>query len=197
MTRRSNRPSKPPIWHTNYILTKKKTTSRNRPHSIANVIDYQSISPTYRSYLTKFSQEREPLSYKEALQDSRWIRAMQDEIQSLENNHTWELVELPKDKRVIGCKWVYKIKYKADGEDDRFKARLVAKGYNKKEGLDYQETFSPIIKMITVRVVISLPAAHHWQIHHMDVFNAFLPGDLNEEVYMKLPQEFVHGGRKG
>jgi len=104
VTRRSNRPAKPHIWHTDYILTKKKTTSGDCSHSIANVVDYHSISPAYRSYVTKFSQEREPLSYNEALQDSRWIQAMKDEIQGLENNHKWEIVELPEDKRAIGCK---------------------------------------------------------------------------------------------
>lgn len=89
---------------------------------------------------------------------------MKEEIQALEDNHTWQLVTLPKGKKAIGRKWVYKIKYKANGEVERFKARLVAKGYNQKEGLDYQETFSPVVKMVTLRTVLTMAASQRWDI---------------------------------
>ena len=131
------------------------------------------------------------------MKDNRWIEAMQSEIQALEENHTWKIVQLHVDKKDIGCKWVYKIKYNANGEVKRFKARLVAKGYNQREGLDYQETFSPVVKMVTVRVVISLAAAQGWGLYQMDVFNAFLQGDLDEEVYMEMPLGFSHQSGKG
>lgn len=84
---------------------------------------------------------------------------MQQEIAALEENNTWELVDLPPGKQAIGSKWVYKIKHKVNGEVERFKTRLVAKGYNQKEGLDCHETFSPVAKMVTVRTIISIVAA--------------------------------------
>ena len=115
---------------------------------------------------------------------------MKVEIKVLEDNGTWKLVNIPTHKPVIGCKWVFKIKYQADGQIDRFKARLVIKGYNQTDGIDYQETFSPVVKMVTVRSIISLAAAEHWIIYQMDVYNGFLQGDLFEEVYMELHKGF-------
>lgn len=145
--RRSNRPVKPPLCHTNYVLPKNRVAGQCL-YPIADVVDYCSITPSYRSSVTKFSQERKPTSYHEAVHDPRWIDAMKHEIQALEDNHTWVITQLSKDKRAIGCKWVYKIKYKADGKVDRFKARFVAKGYNQKEGLEYQDTFSQLLKWL-------------------------------------------------
>jgi len=164
-------------------------------YPLSDVLGYSSLSPKYQAYIAHLSTEYEPNTYKEAVKDPRWIKAMQSEIKALEDNFTWSVVDLPPSKKAIGCKWVYKIKYKATWEVERFKARLVAKGYNQKEGLDYQETFSPVVKMVTVRTVISIAAVQKWDIHQMDVYNAFLQGDLHEEVYMELPLGFA--GDKG
>ena len=112
------------------------------------------------------------------------------EIAALQATGTWSLVPLPSHKQPIGCKWVYKIKLKADGTVERYKARLVAKGYNQIEGVDYQETFAPVAKMVTVRVLLSVAALHGWHLHQLDVNNAFLNGDLDEDVYMSLPPDF-------
>lgn len=109
---------------------------------------------------------------------------MDQELQALQDNHTQCLAPLPAGKRVIGCKWVYKVKYNFKGGVERYKARLVAKGYTQQEGLDYQETFSHVVKMVTFRTVLSLAAMNNQKLHQMDVFNAFLQGDLVEQVYM-------------
>jgi len=113
-------------------------------------------------------------------------------IAALAANNTWSIVDLPPGKIPIVCRWIYKIKFLASGEVERFKARLVAKGFSQREDLDYGETFSPVAKMVTVRAVVALAASKGWYIYQMDVHNVFLNGDLNEEVYMEIPSGFAH-----
>ncbi|KAM0003129.1 putative RNA-directed DNA polymerase [Helianthus debilis subsp. tardiflorus] len=122
--------------------------------------------------------------------DDKWVDAMNSEMEALYRNNTWVLVDLPKGRKSIGCKWVYKVKYKANGEVERYKARLVAKGFNQREGLDFGETFSPVVKMTTVRVVLKLAVNNNWPLYQMDVNNAFLYGMLSEDVYMTQPQGY-------
>lgn len=112
---------------------------------------------------------------------------MQREITALEENNTWELTPLPPGKNAIDSKWVYKIKYKPNGEVERYKARLVAEGYTQMEGVDFHDTFAPVAKLVTVRVLLTIAVKRGWTIHQLDVNNAFLHGDLNEEIYMKIP----------
>jgi hypothetical protein len=97
---------------------------------------------------------------------------------TLDANATWELVALPEDKKVIGCKWVYKVKHNADGSMSRYNARLVAKGYAQTYDIDYEEIYSPVAKMTTVRAIIVMATAKGWSLHQMDVKNVFLHGDL-------------------
>src|ERR1043165_8145929 len=103
---------------------------------------------------------------------------MNEEIEALNRNNTWTLVDLPKGRSLVGCKWIYKIKYKSTGEIERYKARLVAKGYSQKQGIDFEETFSPVVKLITVRTVLSIAVKNKWNLYQLDVNNAFLYGSL-------------------
>src|SRR5438270_10398710 len=114
---------------------------------------------------------------------------MQEELQ-VKKNDTWDIVSLLVGKRAIGCKWVYTIKQTSEGKVDRYKTRLVAKGYSQTYGIDYDETFAPVIKMNMVRTLVSCAANKGWPLHQLDVKNAFLHGDLQEEVYMELPSGF-------
>ncbi|WVY91158.1 hypothetical protein V8G54_036672 [Vigna mungo] len=127
------------------------------------------------------------LSSKEALADPRWKNAMNEEMKALQQNETWELVDCPPGKKPVVCRWIYAIKYKANGTIERLKARLVAKGYTQTYGVDYTETFAPVAKLNTVRVLLSLAINLDWPLQQFDVKNAFLHGELSEEVYMELP----------
>lgn len=112
---------------------------------------------------------------------------MKDEIEALELNQTWVLVDAPSNVKPIGCKWVYKIKNRPDGFMEHYKVQLVAKGYAQIEGIDYFETFYPVVKMATNRVILALASINHWHVQQLDVNNTFLHGDLNEDVYMMVP----------
>ncbi|CAA7397747.1 unnamed protein product [Spirodela intermedia] len=112
---------------------------------------------------------------------------MDNEMKALQKNETWGLVTLLPNKKTVGCRWVYIMKYNANGSIEQYKARLVAKGYIQVYAIDYQKTFSPMAKMNTVRFLLSLAAIFSWDIQQYDVKNAFLHGDLMEEIYMILP----------
>ncbi|XP_019257783.1 PREDICTED: uncharacterized protein LOC109236000 [Nicotiana attenuata] len=183
--RKTTRTSKPPVWLKDYQNTKKFSGQCLYP--LTDTLTYANLTAGYQAYLQAFSAEVEPTNFQQASTNSRWVTAMQQEIQAFENSHTWEIVDLPAGKQAIGSKWVYKIEEKANGEVDRYKSRLVAKCYYQKEGLHYHDTFSPVAKMVTVRTIISIVATKGWPLSQMDVSNVFLQGDLYEEVYMQLP----------
>jgi hypothetical protein len=152
--------------------------------------DTRRFSATHIAYVAAITSATEPRSYKQAMMDTRWVKAMGTEIDAQEENHTWTIEDLPPGKRAIGSQWVYKVKHNSDGTIERYKARLVALGNKQKEGEDYGETFAPVAKMATVRLFLDVAAKRNWEIHQIDVHNAFLHGDLREEVYMKLPPGF-------
>ena len=116
---------------------------------------------------------------------------MVNEMQAFDDNGTWDLPLLLTGKKAIGCHWVFAIKFNPDGSVFRLKARLVAKGYAQTYGVDYSDTFSPIDKLTSIRLAISLVASYDWDLHELDIKNAFLHGDLQEEVYMEQPPRFV------
>lgn len=164
---------------------------RKSKYPIANHVSTQKLSEPLKGFAHKLSAEHIPSNVQEALNDPKWIQAITEEMKALQKNDTWILVPLPKGKKRVGCRWVFSIKHKADGSIERYKARLVAKGYTQTYGIDYQETFSPVAKLNTVRVLLSLAANLDWPLHQFDVKNAFLHGDLEEEVYMDVPPGFT------
>ena len=134
---------------------------------------------------------RIPTSVQEALKDKNWVQAMDEEMKALEKNRTWEIVERPGGKKPVGCRWIYTVKHKSDGTLDRYKARLVAKGYTQTYGIDYEETFAPVAKMNTVRILLSLAAHSGWELHQFDVKNVFLHGNLKRKCTWRFLQHLV------
>lgn len=192
--RQSLRDKNPPIWHKDYHMSTQVNKSPSEPTSgsgtrypLSHYLSYSRISSSHCAFLANITAHTEPQSYDQAVHDPHWQDAMNAELEALEQNNTWSLVPLPSGHKPIGCKWVYKIKYKSDGTIERYKARLVAKGYTQVEGIDYQETFSPTAKVTTLRCLLTVAAARNWFIHQLDVQNAFLHGDLHELVYMEPP----------
>ena len=142
---------------------------------------------------------KEPLTVKDAFASpdrEKWQSAMKKEMESLKDNNVWELVELPKDRKAVGSKWVYKVKTDADSSVERYKARLVAQGFSQKYGTDYDETFCPVVRLESFRTIIALAVQHGLKLHQVDVTTAFLNGELEEEVYMRQPEGFIAEGQE-
>uniref|UniRef100_A0A2N9G3J2 CCHC-type domain-containing protein n=1 Tax=Fagus sylvatica TaxID=28930 RepID=A0A2N9G3J2_FAGSY len=134
----------------------------------------------------------EPTCYTVASKSREWRQAMNLEFDALLQNHTWTLVPPHPSQNIIGCKWVFRVKRKADGSVERHKARLVAKGFHQQSGVDYDETYSPVIKPTTVRTVLSIAISSGWSLRQIDIQNAFLHGTLSEEVFMSQPPGYQH-----
>ena len=121
---------------------------------------------------------------------------MKDEMKALDKNATWDLVELPKDRKTVGCKWVYKLKKGFDDTEDRYKVRLVVKVFSQNADIDFHEIFSPVVKIVSIRIVLALVALLDLVLQQLDVKTAFLHGDLDEEIYMEQPEGFVQNHNK-
>ena len=174
------------------IALRKGARSCTTKHPISQFVSTNSLSPSHSCFISHISTVSTTKIVQDALSDSGW--AMELEMKALHQNGTWELVPLPPSKKTVGCKWVYTVKFNPDGSIERLKARLVAKGYTQTYGIVYDETFSPVTKISYVRILISLDTNLNWPLFQLDVKNAFLQGDLHEEVYMEQPPGFVAQG---
>ena len=128
----------------------------------------------------------------QALKDPLWKKAMEEELHSLHTLGTWDLTPSTMARNIVKCKWVFRIKYTKHGTIDRYKARLVAKGFQQRPGIDYTETFSPVVRPATIRTLLSLAVTQNWSLRQLDINNAFLQGTLHEEVYMAQPPGFIN-----
>ena len=139
-------------------------------------------------------EDIDPQTYEVAIMSidsGKWQEAMNSEIDSMYSNKVWNLVDAPEGIVPIGCKWIFKKKIGVDGKVETYKARLVAKGYRQRQGVDYDETFSPVAMLKSIRILLAIAAHYDYEIWQMDVKTAFLNGNLEEEVYMMQPEGFV------
>jgi hypothetical protein len=167
--RRSTRERRPPAWHSEYV------TKSNIAYCL-------------------LTEDEEPSTFHEAIKStdvSMWMTTMQEEIEALHKNNTWDLVPLPQGRKAIDNKWVYKIKRDGNDQVERYHARLVVKGYAQKEGIDFNEIFSMVVRLTTIRVVLAMCAIFDLHLEQLDVKTAFLHGELEEEIYMLQPEGFA------
>ncbi|XP_021746669.1 uncharacterized protein LOC110712514 [Chenopodium quinoa] len=204
---RGQRPKHPPNWHKDYVahaISSPSISSRSSstpcslgtPYPLAHFVNCDKFSLRHRVFIAAVDTVVEPRNFKEAKKDEGWREAMQKEISALENNHTWVMEKLPPGKKSLGCRWVYKVKLNSDGFIERLKARLIIFGNHQVVGIDYNDTFAPVAKMVTVRAFLVVATAKNWELHQMVVHDAFLHGDLDEEVYM-TPSPSFHGSKPG
>ncbi|GJV87562.1 putative RNA-directed DNA polymerase [Tanacetum coccineum] len=164
--------------------------SRGSRYPIANIAK-ENLSEEAKAFALSMYSDEIPANTEQALKSNHWKDTMEEEIKALIKNNTWEKRVLPPGKKTVGCRWVFTIKYKPDATIERYKARLVAKGHTQTYGIDYSETFSPVAKINTIRVLISKAENKGWPLHQFDVKNAFLHGELKEEIYMEAPRGFT------
>ncbi|CAL1381785.1 unnamed protein product [Linum trigynum] len=190
--RKAPRVTRPPkhldSFHTSFLTEASSSSFDDKLlYPLSHNLSYSHLSPSHRHYTLSISMSTDPQTYAQAALHPCWNQAMKEEVTALEANETWDIVDRPPNVVPIGCKWVYKTKFLPDGAIERFKAKVVAKGYTQTYGIDFVDTFSPVAKINYVKLLLAIAAAKNWHLHQMDVSNAFLNGDLEEEIYMELP----------
>ncbi len=175
-------------WKLQAAKRKRKT----RVREIADMVLEHAMRAKESGEIDEFDQIPIPTTYAEAIQHpkfgSKWLEAIKNELNSLGMFKTWKLVKRPLDQSVVSCKWVFLVKYGTDGRPERFKARLVARGFTQQFGIDYEDTFAPVIRFESLRVLFALAAREKMLIHIMDAQNAYLNSDLDKEIYMEVPE---------
>ncbi|KAI0491437.1 hypothetical protein KFK09_025697 [Dendrobium nobile] len=162
-------------------MTTRQRTSSLKPISRLNLLHNSSVSKT----------SADPSNFTEVNKHPEWRKAMASEFFALQQQGTWSLVPPPSNASVLGCRWTYRTKFHADGSVAHHKARLVGQGNHQEYGLDYTETFSPVAKLPTIRILLAVALHHEWPVQQLDVANAFLHGTLQETVYMTQPKGFA------
>ena len=158
--------------------------------NVVNRFGYDDYMAYHYAFMVKVATVREPKTFSKAAKDPRWVDAMNEEMQALSKNETWDLVPSSPHQKAIWCLWIFKVKHNTDDTFNQYKARLVAKGDGQTHEVDYEETFAPMAKMTTILTKIALALAKGSHLHQMDVKNAFLQGEVEEKVYMVQPPRF-------
>ncbi|TYK23239.1 Cysteine-rich RLK (RECEPTOR-like protein kinase) 8 [Cucumis melo var. makuwa] len=176
------------------LLITLRKGKRKCTYPVSSFVFYHQLSsPTY-AFITSLESTSISNTVHEALSHLGWRNAMIEEMTALDDNGTWDLVSLPGGKKAISCKWVFSVKVNLDGTVTQLKAHLVAKGYAQTYGINYSDTFSPVAKLTSIRLFLSMAATHNWSLDQLDIKNDFLHGDLQEEVYMEQPLGFIAQG---
>ena len=176
-----------------------RQSSRTRKPPVRFGLEYANVTTIEHLACTAGPHVLEPRTIEEAFSGDdadKWKTATDSEYSSLLENETWDLAKLPHDRQALPCKWVFRVKYKEDGSIERYKARLVAKGYAQKHGVDYEETFSPVVRFSSIRVPLLFALQHNMHIQQMDVVTAFLHGKLEEEIYVTQPSGYSVKGKE-
>lgn len=166
--------------------------SSNQSHFTANTSELFTMV-IGSAFVTEYKEPSSLESVLMAPDRANWIDAMNEEFKKLEENETWDLVKLPSNRKVIDNRWVFKLKLKPTGEIDRYKARLVVRGFTQQFGTDYEETFSPVVKLASVRMILAIAVAEDMKMEQFNVKAAFLHGELKEETFMKQPRCYEDG----